>query len=903
MAVPESNLDWHAVGPEEALSAAASGVDGLSAQEAESRRQQWGANRLTAQAGISLFGLVIKQLRSPLIYMLFAAAVLSLIGGHTVDAGVVAAVLVLNTVLGVLQEWKVEKAVEALQKLASPRARVIRAGHIEMIDAEEVVPGDVLVLETGDRVAADARLLSSADIRLDESALTGESETVGKSAEPVASEIALADKTSMVWTSTAVTDGRGRAVVVSTGMDTVIGGIAGEVQAAGQKQTPLQKRLANLGSVIGAAAIGFASLVFFVGLARGYEMVEMLLFAVAAAVSAIPEGLPVVISVVLAVGVQRMGRRNAIVRQLPAVETLGSTTVICSDKTGTITRNEMTVTRLWAGGRFFAATGEGFAPRGEIRSEDGSELASDGGATDLGTLLSLGALANNARLEHQEESDSWSVQGSPTDGALLAVAAKGGIEVEQRNETGRLDEIPFSSRFKYMASLDRVDGQQEPRLHVKGAFERVLSASDRFLVDGEEVAATEELRREAEQAAESMAENALRVVAGAYRRIDKDSADRSDAEEELVFVGMWGLLDPPRSSAIRAIADARRAGIAVKMITGDHASTARSIAERAGLMDEDGKVVTGLELDEMSDEELRERVSAISVFARVSPAHKLRIVDALQDSGEVVAMTGDGVNDAPALKRADIGIAMGITGTEVAKESADMILTDDDFATIVSAVEEGRIIFDNLRRVIMFLVTTNLGEIIMIMVALAAGLPLPLTAVMILWVNLVTDGVSDVPLGLEPKHSDILARKPRPPEEGVLTWRYIRRILVLAPVIAAGTLGVFIYAQDDFVKAQTLAFTTLVAFEWIRAFSSRSLTDSIFTLNPFSNLWLLGGIGLGVVLQIAAIHWSVAQRIFGTVALSPAEWALALAVGSTVLFVDEVLKLWVRRKTARAEFG
>jgi P-type Ca2+ transporter type 2C len=902
MPVPRETLEWHAADAERVLAACGSSSRGLTAAEAAERLDAFGANQLVAQQGPSVAALIVKQLRSPLIYMLFAAAVLSALAGHYVDSAVVAAVLVLNTLIGVSQEWRAEKALEALRKMAAPQARVLRDGEITRITAEDVVFGDVLVLETGDRVAADARMLHSTDLRVDESALTGESDTVGKDADPLDADTPMADRRSMVWMTTSVTDGRGTAVVVATGMDSVIGNIAGEVQEAGQDETPLQKRLASLGTVIGAAALGFAVFVFFVGLARGYEIVDMMLFAVAAAVSAIPEGLPAVISVVLAVGVQRMGRRNAIVRRLPAVETLGSTTVICSDKTGTITRNEMTVTRLWAGGRDFEVSGVGFSPEGAIRAEEDPDSETDefDRRSDVGRLLVVGILANNAELSRRGESDRWGVEGSPTEGALLAVALKGGLDTAVRDSAERLDEIAFSSRFKYMATLDRLPEHGVARLHVKGAYETILQASDRILIDGEEVPLTEELRERADKAADTMTRRALRVVAGGYRDLDREEADRSHAESGLVFVGMWGLLDPPRESAIAAIADAQRAGISVKMITGDHAATAEAISLRAGLLGEGGgRVVTGQELDSMSDDELQAAVEDIAVFARVSPTHKLRIVDALQTRGQVVAMTGDGVNDAPALKRADIGISMGITGTEVAKESSDMILTDDDFATIVAAVEEGRVIFDNLRRVVMFLLTTNLGEILAIIAALIIGLPLPLTAIMILWVNLVTDGVSVIPLGLEPKHSDVLARKPRPTTEGVLTARFVRRIVVLAPVIAAGTLGVFAYMlpRTDHVYAQTMAFTTLVAFEWVRAFSTRSLTVSAFSMNPFSNRLLIGGIGVGVLLQFVAVYWGPAQTVFDTAPLALRDWGIALAVASSVLFADEALKLHARSGT------
>lgn len=875
--------------------------DGLGHDEAARRLQTHGPNTLVASKRVSVGTLVFKQLRSPLIYMLFAAAALSLVAGHALDAIVVACVLVLNTLIGVSQEYRAEKALEALRGMAAPRARVRRGGETHVVTADDVVAGDVLLLETGDRVAADARVMDSIDLRVNESALTGESDTVGKSAERVDASAQLADRTSMVWMTTAVTDGRGAAVVVATGMNTVIGEIAGEVQAADQDETPLQRRLARLGTFIGGAALGFASLVFVIGLLRGYEIVRMLLFAVAAAVSAIPEGLPAVISVVLAVGVQRMARRHAIVRRMPAVETLGSTTVICSDKTGTITRNEMTVTCIDTGGATFSVTGEGFSPEGAILGEDGvapSELDTAG----LVELLTVGVFANNATLEQDDEAGRWLVEGNPTDGALLAVARKGGV-ARRPAGTRRLHELPFSSRHKYMASLDKLDDGSR-RLHVKGAFERVLESCDRMLSADGARPMTPEAKKRIEAAAQRMAAGALRVVAGAYRDMPADVTElaHDDVRSGLVFVGLWGLLDPPRPEAVRAIAQARNAGINVKMITGDHAVTAEAIASQAGITGRGEAVITGAELDELSDEALAAQVEGIGVFARVSPAHKLRIVSALQQRGQVVAMTGDGVNDAPALKRADIGIAMGITGTEVAKESSDMILTDDDFATIVAAVEEGRVIFGNLRRVVMFLITTNLGEILLITAALVLGLPLPLTAIMILWVNLVTDGVSVIPLGLEPKHDDVLQRGPRPPGEGVLTGAYIRRVLTLAPVIAAGTLFVF-YGYGPFgqLTAQTMAFTTLVAFEWFRALSSRSLSQSVVTLNPLSNPLLLAGIGLGAVLQVTAVHWGPAQRVFETTALTLTDWLTALWVGSTVLVADEMIKAFERRRAARNE--
>ena len=903
----ETQKQWHAMSLDEVREKLDTPDGGLSAEQASTRLEEHGPNVLSDEGGVSVLELVFKQIKSPLIYLLFAAVAISIWADHLIDAGVIFAVIVINTLIGVSQEWRAEKTLEALRKMAAPRARVMRDGEVEMISAEEIVPGDILLLEAGDRAAADARVLESTELRADESAFTGESETIGKYVEPLEESTALADRRNMMWSSTSVTDGRGKAIVVATGMDTVIGGIAGEVQSTGRMETPLQRRLGSLGLYVGIAAVSFAAIIFTIGFTRGEELYEMLLFSVAAAVSAIPEGLPAVISVVLALGVQRMAERGAIVRRLPAVETLGSTTVICSDKTGTITRNEMTVTRMWAGARTFRASGEGYDPTGEVTYDDESELPDEGeGVAELDTLLRIGCAATNAGLEREE--GRWVIEGSPTEGALLTAGHKRGLHRSDLNsELERIDEIPFASKFKYMATLDR--GESATTFHVKGAFERILEFSDRILIDGEERDLDDEMRAEVERVAKEFADDALRVVAGGYKSADgMEEANRSEVESGLVFVGLWGLLDPPRAEAIEAIHAAHQAGMDVKMITGDHAATAAAIGKRVGILDLHEDIVTGSDLDDMDDEELEARVRDIAVFARVTPSHKLRIVRALKAHDEVVAMTGDGVNDAPALKQADIGVAMGIAGTEVAKEASDMVLTDDNFATIVAAVEHGRVIFGNLRRVVMFLITTNLGEIIAITAALIIGFPLPFTAIMILWVNLVTDGVSVLPLGLEPKHGDVLSQPPRPPREGILTKVMVARVLTLAPVIAIGTLTVFDRylggaetGTEAHVMAQTMAFTTLVCFEWWRAISTRSMTISVFKMNPLGNKLLLAGISLAAVLQSVVLYWAPAQAVFGTTSIGLAEWGIALAVGSSVMFVDEIFKIAMRRAEAKGK--
>jgi Ca2+-transporting ATPase len=894
----DSSPVWHALTAEEALKRLSSGLAGLDPGQAATVLEEQGPNELQAAREVTLLELALHQLRSPLIYMLIAAAALSLVAGHPIDASVIAAVVVLNTIIGVTQEFRAGKALDALRQLSAPRARVLRADDVVVVPAGEVVIGDVLILETGDRVAADARVIDSTDLQIDESALTGESDPVEKVSKPLDEAMQMADRVNMLWMSTPVTGGRGTAVVVATGMDTVIGDIAASVQEAGQDETPLQRRLARLGTLIGGAAITVAVLIFGLGMLRGFEVVEMLLFSVAAAVSAIPEGLPAVISVVLAIGVRRMAEHNAIVRRLPAVETLGSTTVVCSDKTGTITRNQMTVRRMWAAGRYYDVSGEGFDPAGEIVIAEDEPKTPEEDAP-LSRLLLVGALANNAIHEHA--GDGWLVEGNPTEGALLVAAAKSGLDVrEAQRAHGRTSELPFSSERKLMATAN--DGPEGPELHVKGAPERILERCDRMLTDEGVVELTAELRESVVEAAASLADDALRVVAAAYRPLEvrADSVAEDDVESELIFLGLWGLLDPPRPEAVEAIKVAKNAGVRVVMITGDHAATATAISRRAGIVTGDERTVTGEDLDAMDDEQLRAAVDDIAVYARVSPHHKYRVVQALQASGHVVGMTGDGVNDAPALRQADIGIAMGRSGTEVAKEAADMVLADDNFATIVEAMRRGRVIFSNLRRAVFFLVTTNLGEVLTLTAALVLGMPLPLTAVMILWVNLVTDGMCTIPLGLEPSHAGVMKRGPRDPSEGVIDRLTLTRIVGLAPVIAAGTLGHFAFtlSTSSYEHARTIAFTTLVAFEWFRALSTRSQDEMIWEIGLFSNRWLLGGIGIAVVLQVIVIHWPPAQTAFQTTSLSAAEWLRCLAVASSVFFVDEAVKAmraWYRR--------
>lgn len=871
---------WHSLDEEALWLRLGSGEQGLSDSEVPHRLLSFGKNTLETPDPTTVGKILAHQIHNPLIYLLVGAATLSLATGHGIDAAVIGAVVLLNTLLGGMQEWKAGRAMESLNRMTVPHARVLRNGKPVDISSEDVLPGDVLLLETGDRVPADARVIRAAELHTDDSALTGESLPAHKKPGVLPENSQPGDLSNMVWSSTAVTAGRGMAVVVETGMGTSLGRIAGAVRSTGRRQTPLQKRLAKLGATLGIAGVAMAGLVFLLGLFRGYSWADMAMFAVAVAVSAIPEGLPAVISVTLALGVQRMAGRNALIRTLPAVETLGSTTVICSDKTGTITRNEMTVTHLWTAS-------------GDVRvTADGLEPGPETGRADLEHMLVAGVLGNNAAYNP----DTGELSGTPTDAAIVLSSHKGGKEGENlRKELPRLAEIPFTSEQKYMATLHRSRGSTKPTAYVKGAPDRILGFCDRIMVNGKPEPLTEARRALVETTIASFGSQALRVVAGAMKTLDEGSTALTsrDVENGLVFVGLWGMVDPPRPEAIPAVAEARGAGIRVVMITGDHAETAHAIAVQTGIIEPGGRVVTGAELDAMTDEQLEEAVKTTGVYARVSPDHKLRILEALKAGGHIVAMTGDGVNDAPALKGAHIGVAMGKTGTEVAREASDMILTDDDFATLVHAVEEGRTIFANLRRVVFFLLTTNLGEILTLAGALMLNLPLPLTAVMILWINLVTDGACTIPLGIEPGHRNTLKQPPRSPREGILNRELIRRVLILAPVMAAGTLWLFFreFQAGGEIHGRTMAFGILAAFQWFHALNARSSSSSLFSIGVFSNLWLWAGILTAVGLQVLVTHTPAGQGIFQISALSLRDWGVLTGLAAAILVIDEVMKL------------
>jgi Ca2+-transporting ATPase len=881
---------WHNLTPDEALKALDSRHAGLAETEARERLLQYGPNQLTARKKIPPVMVFLRQFLSPLIYVLLVAAVISIIVEHYMDAWVILGVLLLNAIIGFVQETRAEKAMEALISLAAPKAMVRRDGSLKEIPSREIVPGDILLFETGDKVPADARLIEASNLKANEATLTGESAPVDKHTKSLTGELPLAERKNLVFMGTVITYGRATAVVVRTGMSTEMGKIATGLQEVKPEKTPLQKSISKLSRYIVGLFLGVCVLLVAVGILKGMEWLEVFLLAVAAAVSAIPEGLPAVVTVVLAMGMRIMAHRHAIIRKLVAVETLGSATVICSDKTGTLTLNQMTVRRLYVGGRWVEVTGEGYVPEGEFHS-DGHRLNVEDEPA-LALHLRIGALCNDAVLT-MEDDRSGSIFGDPTEGALVVAAGKAGMTKEKLEKIfPRLDEIPFQSEKLYMATFHPSLGSEGRVAYVKGAPEKILSLSKHQFKGSDIVSMEEADVRAVLQANETMAGEAMRVIATAYVDLPGDLEDLEDEHirGNLVFVGLSGMADPPREEAREAIRLCKQAGIKVIMITGDNKITAESIARQLDLTS--GKSVTGSELQEMSDEELSQQVEDISVFARIEPLHKLRIVEALKSHGHVVAMTGDGVNDAPALKTANIGIAMGITGTDVAKEAGDMILADDNFASVVAAVDEGRAIFNRLRNVIFFMLSTNIGELLALILTILFVGKAPLLAVQIIWVNLVTDTASAIPLGLEPKVGDELEKPPRHPRVGILFPGLILRVGFLAVIMSVGVFTIFNWAQArmSLDEARTLAFCSLVAFEWFRAFNARSDERTVFKLGILRNRWLVAAISLAILLQMAVIYVPFLQEAFHTVPLGIDRWGIAVLAGGSLFVIEETRK-------------
>ncbi len=896
---------WHALESDDAVLAVQSDASaGLESAEVRSRLQRFGPNALPASSRRSLLVVFLGQFKSPLIYLLFGVAAVALALGHPSDAAVIFSVVLLNAVIGALQEGRAERSLEALRKLAKHQARVVRGGKEQLVEADQVVPGDVLLLDAGDAIVADARLLDGAALQIAEAALTGESLPVSKALEPLAPDTPLADRRNMVYAGTHVTAGRARVVVVATGLATEIGHIAALTEAAEEPKTPLEKRIAEFGRYIIVAALLMFLAVVTVGVARGLPFSEIVLVGVSQVVGVIPEGLPVAMTVALAVGVQRMAGRRAVIRRLAAVETLGSTTVICTDKTGTLTRNEMTVTAVaLPDGRVLSITGAGYAPEGVFLDAGRQiELLAE---VDLRGLLEAVVLCNDGQLLGPEESEpQWRPLGDPTEVALLTLAAKGGVLPDDlRACHPRRAELPFDPGARMMATQHELGGNAY--VVVKGAPEAVLDMCRWARRSGRDEELDETAQGEVLATASLMASRALRVLAVAVvdGAVVDSRAGFTALRGRATLLGLVGQMDPPRPEVTDAVERCRAAGIRPVMVTGDHKATGYAIAEALGIAQPGDAAVDGRELEQMSDVELAERIGGISVFARVHPAQKLRIVEAYQRRGEVVAMTGDGVNDAPALVKADVGVAMGITGTEVAKEAAKMVIADDNFASIVAAVEEGRVVYGNIKKVVLYLVSTSFAEVTVLLLALILGYPPPFAAVQILWNNLVTEGTVAMSLVMEPAEGHEMRQKPISPNEPLLTRALLSRMAFMTPAIVASTLGWFIYRQSldiPFAQVQTETFTVLAVCEWFNVLNCRSGSRSALSFGLLKNPWLIGGLVSGSLLQAAVVFLPPLNRVFHTVPFSLTEFMVIGAVASLVLWVEELRKLVVRQRASAA---
>ena len=875
---------WHALSVDAVLSTLSSARRGLAKVEVQQRLERDGPNELQAAARVSPWRILLEQFKNVLILILLVATLVSAFLGHGVETIAIAVIVVFAVVLGFIQEYRAERAIEALREMAAPTVIVIRDGREMEIAARDLVQGDIILLQAGDKVAADARLLESVNLQTDEAALTGESLPVHKKIKALPEEaLSLGDRSNMVFGGTIVTYGRGRGIVVATGMNTEVGQIAEMLQTVETGRTPLQRNLDRVGRVLAQAALGIVAVVVAVGFFRDEPLLEMFIFGIALAVAAVPEALPAVVTISLAIGVQRMVKRNALVRRLPAVETLGSTSVICSDKTGTLTRDEMTVRRLRTHDRTVVVSGSGYEPQGELfvngSAVEPSELEME--------LLTAGALVCDAHLV-EEEDGGWELKGDPTEGAIIVAAAKVSLhKADLDDRFPRVDEIPFTSESKRMTTLHTLgDGRVA---YAKGAPEVVLESCSRQLTSQGEVTLEEVDRKAILDAVREMAGEALRVLAVAK----KGNATIEDAERNMTFLGLVGMIDPPRPEAQSAVAQCNRAGIRVIMITGDHPLTAQAIAREIGLV-HTGRAATGAELEDLSDEELAQEVESIEVYARVSPAHKLRVVTALQHRGHTVAMTGDGVNDAPALKKADIGVAMGITGTDVSKEASAMTLLDDNFASIVAAVEEGRGIFENVKKYLMYLLSANIGEIGLVAGATLVGLPLPLTAVQILYVNLATDGLPALALAVDPPEDDLMEQAPRNTNSGVFTRSVVTLMLVGGGWSTVANLTLFTWALESgrsVTLAMSMTFVSLVLLEFVKAYNFRSDRHSIFR-RPFANKWLNLAILWEVVLLVFILSFEPLHEAFGTSPLSRTDWLMA---GVPALSLTPVLELtkWI----------
>lgn len=872
---------------------------GLDPSRIEAHRREFGPNQLPETQRRPIWRVVLAQFQSPLIYLLLVAAVLAAVLGKHEDAAVILAVVLLNALIGAFQEGRAERSMESLKRLAALRVRVVRGGHEQTIEAVSLVPGDILLLAAGDAVGADARLLEAAALEAAEAALTGESVPVEKHADTLPEDTLLADRRNMLFSGTHLTAGRARALVVATGLATEVGKVARLTNAAVEPKTPLELRLAQFGRALVACALVLFVTIMAFGAYRGLPTADMFMIAISQMVSLVPEGLPVAMTIALAVGMQRMAARGAIVRRLGAVETLGSTSVICSDKTGTLTKNEMTVSRVWIpADSTYSVTGEGYAPIGELRPIQPTPDPAH--PQHLVRLLECAALCNDSQLVPPDTTDSrWRCLGDPTEAALLTLALKGCIQLEPlRHHWPRRAELPFDSATKLMATQHgHADTTQ--RTLIKGAPEVLLDLCGFFHAEGSLQPLNPSIRSVASKAGESMGQQALRVLAvGEVPGELNENAGFEQFRGRVVLLGLIGQLDPPRAEVRDAVSECLHAGIRPVMVTGDHKTTGLAIARSLGIAREDDRAVDGRELEAMPEQELRSQLDRIAVFARVHPAQKLRIVEAFQSQGHVVAMTGDGVNDAPALARADVGVAMGLTGTEVAKGAARIVITDDNFTTIVRAIEQGRLVYANLQKLLLFLFSTSIDEVIILMAALIFGYPLPLAAVQILWINLVTEGTLTLNLVMEQAEGNEMDSPPIPSNQPLITRQMMRRMALMVPTSVLATFGFFVWRLSTnvpFELVQTETFTVLAVCQWFNALNCESQTRSALRLGVLRNRWLLGGFIVANILHVLVIYTEPMNRLFHTVPIPLPDVFLIGAVASSVLWVEEARKFIARR--------
>ena len=897
-------MEWYNKSKEEVLAEFGSDeIHGLSEQDAAGRLEKYGKNELEAQARKGFAKKLLEQFADFLIIILIVAAIVSAAVGEVSDSIVILAIVVVNAFLGIYQEGKAEKSVEALQKMSAPNAKVIREGRQMEVPAANVVPGDIVVLETGDIIPADVRLIESSNLKIEEAALTGESVPVEKDAKEIINgEAGIGDRHNMGFSSTIVSYGRGKGLVVGTGHNTEIGHIATTIQSYEEEQTPLQINLNQLGKVLGTACLVICAVVFAVGLLQKRGVLEMLLTSISLAVAAIPEGLPAIVTIVLAIGMNRMAAKNAIVKKLLAVETLGATTVICSDKTGTLTQNEMTVVKAYVDDKVLDITGGGYEPVGAVKLDE-KEINIDSLA-DLEIFVAAGALANDALLDNS--SGLWKIAGDPTEGAIVTFAGKLGKTREELNEKfPRIEELPFDSARKMMSTFHKNYIPGKIVSFTKGAPDIVIKRCTKIALNGEIVDFTEDLKNKVLAVNTEFAKSALRVLSAAYKEWDElPKENKSETvENDMIFLGLVGMIDPARPEVKESIRQCKGAGIEAVMITGDYKETAYAIAEQLGMADSQYQAMMGADLDKLSDEEMREVVKKTKVYARVSPQHKVRIVTALKENGNITAMTGDGVNDAMALKKADIGVAMGITGTDVAKNTAEVILTDDNFATIVNAVEEGRIIFSNIKKFVFFLLSCNIGEILLVFTSILLGWEVPLLPIQLLWLNLVTDSFPALALGVEPAEPNIMELKPRDTKEGILDKAMYGGIIFQAVAISGACLlayylGVRKYGLTEagLDEIRTIVFTTLISAELLRAFSSRSQDYTLFKIGFFSNKAMNKAVLVSFALTVIVLYVPFLNGIFHTVPLSAEDWIIVLLLAFFPLVIGEIYKMALKKQ-------